>query len=574
MNKHITMQEENPSRPTHEQQCCTNMQDQTRTTSTPHATEDSSVSHVTESMASPYSCMAISPADLDQKPLREAIHFLESRKGLIHHEMQTLENEIDTLRDEIVRLDSEIHWMHESESSDRCMYAPPTRSCDDSCAQRQQALRQHIAFATSEASEIERRLVLKTREMLHMDIQYTKHTQMEKQYVLFEKEISALTYKLDRIMTQKAAWLDELDAIENEAFQPPLHPSRRRPPPCVTQSLEPPHFQDRTSSRNLSLTLQPTIHPMTSQDHALPHDRESTSRIHAYIVLPQRTHGGSETQGQPRRHDIETLEQRRRELCELVFIRETTWKELRVQLAQIDSQLEHRTTQQQLEQVTHEKGRPLSLDVFYDEPCKIQHGQRSTMDASDDHAFTRGNHPLCVSTTNPCLALDMKTNDDGVAPPATTSPSHDILYEKLKLDILQQVSTMLKIPRPSATVHDTSSSSPSTLLPSPPLPSPPPPPPPPPPQTQAQGPLVVHRDNAFDMTSRPREITIQGEMKDHGQIHAVAHHQVPQSPHLNISCTYQAKFQMAPTMPCPSMTVAHDNAKSYFALDEHARSCP
>ncbi|RLO07120.1 hypothetical protein DYB28_002278, partial [Aphanomyces astaci] len=101
----------------------------------------------------------------------------------------------------------------------------PTYFYDDGRA-RLEELQTQIAFADVEATELEQRLVQKTKEMLAADLRVSSITAplrhpregrgLEKQRMVgvFDKEISALSYKLERMTTQKAEWVDELHKLQ------------------------------------------------------------------------------------------------------------------------------------------------------------------------------------------------------------------------------------------------------------------------------------------------------------------------------------------------------------------------
>ncbi|KAH9157447.1 hypothetical protein AeRB84_000693 [Aphanomyces euteiches] len=163
---------------------------------------------------------------------------LEKSRTSLKLERTNLEKEIVAIRNEIVLLDKDIQVLKQSllgEQHAASSIDPndTTYYYDDGRA-RLEELQTQIAFADVEASELEKRLVQKTREMLAADIRYPAHQMSDKRYTVFDKEISALSYKLERMTTQKAEWIDELHKLQAGTSLPVLRLKESPQSHCVS----------------------------------------------------------------------------------------------------------------------------------------------------------------------------------------------------------------------------------------------------------------------------------------------------------------------------------------------------
>ncbi|RHY88868.1 hypothetical protein DYB37_008505 [Aphanomyces astaci] len=182
------------------------------------------------------SSLSLTPAGaFDGNALRlvHQVSVLRQNQDSMRAERSDVAAEATAIRNEIVLLDNEISVLkqalvgeqHTHTSSVEQTRDDPTYFYDDGRA-RLEELQTQIAFADVEATELEQRLVQKTKEMLAADLRVSSITAplrhpregrgLEKQRMVgvFDKEISALSYKLERMTTQKAEWVDELHKLQ------------------------------------------------------------------------------------------------------------------------------------------------------------------------------------------------------------------------------------------------------------------------------------------------------------------------------------------------------------------------
>ncbi|KAF0719584.1 Aste57867_934 [Aphanomyces stellatus] len=190
----------------------------------------------------------------DEQPAKDALRLvhkvsmLQQTQATLRTESHELEKELVAIRNEIAILDNDINVLKQSLLGDQHASVgnetggPATYYYDDGQA-RLDELQTQIAFADVETQELERRLVLKTKDMLAADLRYpepgTLTSPSEKRFSVFDKEISALSYKLERMTTQKAEWVDELHKLQSSKQLPVLRlkENPRSPRESIRQSF-------------------------------------------------------------------------------------------------------------------------------------------------------------------------------------------------------------------------------------------------------------------------------------------------------------------------------------------------
>ncbi|KDO20039.1 hypothetical protein SPRG_14187 [Saprolegnia parasitica CBS 223.65] len=396
-------------------------------------------------------------AEFNREYLLQKIESLHAAEASMADETRQLEASMLALRNEIVAVDQEISTVKESLLKDQDVHrlhlaqspAPPQSPkyyFDDGSA-RAGELQTQIELATAEASEIERRLVAKTKEMLQADLQYTRHAMVDKNYVLFDKEISALTHKLQRITTQKAEWADELQKLE-------------RLPKAPVLRLKELHegYRVQPSPRHLLRDSFRQCLPDTTAGQQHPLNRMLVSEKLAVL---------------------HSLQERRFELCDLLLGHETQWEVLQEERKAIVAELHN-----------------------------VQHNIL----------------PFCPDSSYDCIAnaLSPAHKNDGPESVAPTDASS--MYERLKHDVLAHVSQLLSH-QPGSPHHIT----------------------------------LANNNNASE--NKPVHIVL--ETQSNNQV---------TSPHkVNVTFTYQSKFQLEAGTSMPSPTFAQLNSKSQLALDENTK---
>ncbi|ETV77573.1 hypothetical protein, variant [Aphanomyces astaci] len=252
------------------------------------------------------------------------VSVLRQNQDSMRAERSDVAAEATAIRNEIVLLDNEISVLkqalvgeqHTHTSSMEQTRDDPTYFYDDGRA-RLEELQTQIAFADVEASELEQRLVQKTKEMLVADLRVSSATapprhprdgrghERQRMVGVFDKEISALSYKLERMTTQKAEWVDELHKLQTSTQLPVLR-LKQVEKHCPTS----PRDALRKTFRKCEDTA--AIPPETS--------------LFTMLVSEKLAH-------------LQALQQRRLDLVDMLMTREATLQALEDHLARIDKEL-------------------------------------------------------------------------------------------------------------------------------------------------------------------------------------------------------------------------------------------
>ncbi|OQR92425.1 hypothetical protein THRCLA_08711 [Thraustotheca clavata] len=390
--------------------------------------------------------------DFNRDYLLEKIISLQESEESMAQETRTLEEAMVTIRNEIVAVDQEISAVKESllkEQEEQRYHAQnktppqsPKYYFDDGTA-RANELKAQIKLATSEAQEIERRLVLKTKDMLQADLKYSKHAMVDKNFVLFDKEISALTFKLQQITTQKAEWVDELQKLE-----------------CLPQASV---LRLKEEEEGYSSQLSPRMALRETFRKCIP---DTTAKETQFEIQPLERMLVSE-----RLSTLHKLQQKRFELCDLLLGYETQWEVLQEERKAIAAELHN-----------------------------VQHNIL----------------PFCsektYETLNEALSPRQNGNSDSVADEASD------LYQRLKQEVLEHVQQLLGRP--------------------------------------AQAPPVYH----LSPPTSPVHIVLE-----------TIDNQVQSPSKVDVTFTYQSKFQISSTSQLQSPTFAQLNGRSQLTLDENTK---
>ncbi|RHY33076.1 hypothetical protein DYB32_001888 [Aphanomyces invadans] len=245
--------------------------------------------------------------DGDSLRLVHKVSVLRESKDTMEKERAEIVAEITAIRNEIVLLDNDIGILKQSLVGEQHAHSTsvhherdPTYYYDDGRA-RLEELHTQITFADAEVQELEQRLVHKTKEMLAADLRVDPRNgrgldKRMAQASVFDKEISALSYKLERMTTQKAEWVDELHRLQTS-----------------TQEV-----QDACNSPRASLRKTFRI----CDDAPLPPE----TNLFRMLVSEKLAH-------------LHALQQRRLDLVDVLMTREATHQALNDHLARIDAEL-------------------------------------------------------------------------------------------------------------------------------------------------------------------------------------------------------------------------------------------
>ncbi|EQC36631.1 hypothetical protein SDRG_06071 [Saprolegnia diclina VS20] len=411
-------------------------------------------------------------AEFNREYLLQKIQSLHTAEASMADETRQLEATMLALRNEIVAVDQEISTVKESLLKEQDAHrlhlfqlpAPPQSPkyyFDDGSA-RAAELQTQIELATAEVSEIERRLVAKTREMLQADLQYSRHAMVDKNYVLFDKEVSALTHKLQRITTQKEEWADELQKLE-------------RLPKAPVLRLKELHegYRVQPSPRHL---LRDSFRQCLPDATGSEADAMDETNEHDAVSPSGQQHPLNRMLVSEKLAVLHSLQERRFELCDLLLGYETQWE------------------------VLQEERKAIVAELY-----NVQHNIL----------------PFCPDASYKCIASALSHTNERPESPDMTDPAS--MYERLKHDVLAHVSQLLS--HPPGSPHRIS------------LPT-------------------NHNPNT------PVHIVLE----THGSNNQVT------SPHkVDVTFTYQSKFQLEAGASMPSPTFAQLNSKSHLALDENTK---
>ncbi|ETV99321.1 hypothetical protein, variant [Aphanomyces invadans] len=252
--------------------------------------------------------------DGDSLRLVHKVSVLRESKDTMEKERAEIVAEITAIRNEIVLLDNDIGILKQSLVGEQHAHSTsvdherdPTYYYDDGRA-RLEELHTQITFADAEVQELEQRLVHKTKEMLAADLRVDPRNgrgldKRMAQASVFDKEISALSYKLERMTTQKAEWVDELHRLQTSTQLPVLRLKE---------------VQDACNSPRASLRKTFRI----CDDAPLPPE----TNLFRMLVSEKLAH-------------LHALQQRRLDLVDVLMTREATHQALNDHLARIDAEL-------------------------------------------------------------------------------------------------------------------------------------------------------------------------------------------------------------------------------------------